>query len=90
MSDRFLFFKINAKLVLAFQSVIFLSISVLAGTAAGKITDSNGLSYVIYTSGSTGKPKGVLIEHHSVVNLLDALFHHSYIYSHSRNNNRSY
>lgn len=39
----------------------------------GKITDSNGLSYVIYTSGSTGKPKGVLIEHHSVVNLLEGM-----------------
>ncbi|QCV55973.1 hypothetical protein FA954_10335 [Thermoactinomyces vulgaris] len=31
------------------------------------------LAYIIYTSGTTGKPKGVLIEHRSVVNLLEAL-----------------
>jgi amino acid adenylation domain-containing protein/non-ribosomal peptide synthase protein (TIGR01720 family) len=31
------------------------------------------LAYVIYTSGSTGRPKGVMIEHHSVINLVDAL-----------------
>jgi len=29
------------------------------------------LAYVIHTSGSTGKPKGVLIEHHSVVRMID-------------------
>ncbi|WP_162034322.1 AMP-binding protein, partial [Chryseobacterium potabilaquae] len=32
---------------------------------------SSDLSYVIYTSGTTGKPKGVMIEHKSVINLLD-------------------
>jgi len=31
---------------------------------------SNNLAYVIYTSGTTGKPKGVMIEHKSVVNVL--------------------
>lgn len=29
------------------------------------------LAYTIYTSGSTGRPKGVMIEHHSVVNLIE-------------------
>ncbi len=30
------------------------------------------LAYIIYTSGSTGKPKGVMIEHCSVVNLIQS------------------
>ena len=33
--------------------------------------DSKQLAYTIYTSGSTGKPKGVMIEHHSVINLIE-------------------
>lgn len=37
------------------------------------IPKSNDLAYVIYTSGSTGKPKGVMIEHRSVVNLMEGL-----------------
>jgi len=36
------------------------------------------LAYVIYTSGSTGQPKGTLIEHSSVLNLVDAL--HDLVY----------
>jgi amino acid adenylation domain-containing protein/thioester reductase-like protein len=32
---------------------------------------SNALAYVIHTSGSTGKPKGVLVEHHSVVRMVE-------------------
>jgi tyrocidine synthetase III len=33
----------------------------------------NSMSYIIYTSGSTGKPKGVMVEHASVVNLLNSM-----------------
>ncbi len=29
------------------------------------------LAYYLYTSGSTGTPKGVMVEHHSVVNLIE-------------------
>ena len=31
------------------------------------------LAYLIYTSGSTGKPKGVMIEHKSLINLLQSI-----------------
>ncbi|MGV2451718.1 UNVERIFIED_CONTAM: amino acid adenylation domain-containing protein, partial [Ralstonia mannitolilytica] len=34
---------------------------------------SNNLAYVIYTSGTTGKPKGVMIEHTSVINLIEEI-----------------
>ncbi|HEY0055307.1 MAG TPA: amino acid adenylation domain-containing protein, partial [Pedobacter sp.] len=38
-----------------------------------KANRPNQLAYVIYTSGSTGKPKGVMIEHTSVINLLESI-----------------
>ena len=37
------------------------------------INKPTALAYVIYTSGSTGNPKGVMIEHRSVINLLESL-----------------
>jgi len=37
------------------------------------VTSPNDLMYLMFTSGSTGKPKGILMEHKSVVNLLDSL-----------------
>ncbi len=34
------------------------------------VSGPRSLAYVIYTSGSTGKPKGVMVEHYSVINLV--------------------
>ncbi len=42
------------------------------------------LAYAIYTSGSTGRPKAVLIEHRSVLNLLEALERDVYCVVNSR------
>lgn len=39
---------------------------------------SSNLIYVIYTSGTTGNPKGVMIEHRSVVNVINYLIHNVY------------
>jgi len=44
----------------------------------------DNLAYVIYTSGTTGTPKGVMIEHGSVVHLINAM--HSDVYG--RHNGR--
>ncbi|MCP4155930.1 MAG: amino acid adenylation domain-containing protein, partial [bacterium] len=41
----------------------------------------NSLAYLIYTSGTTGKPKGVVIEHRSVVNLVEGLRESVYRYT---------
>ena len=43
----------------------------LAPTAALAPVAPNALAYVIHTSGSTGTPKGVLVEHHSVVRMVE-------------------
>ncbi len=44
-----------------------------AGENVGAAIKGDHLIYVIYTSGSTGKPKGVMIEHRSVINLLQSI-----------------
>ncbi|BCN28794.1 hypothetical protein bsdtb5_00890 [Anaeromicropila herbilytica] len=38
-----------------------------------KCNSINDLIYVIYTSGSTGLPKGTLIEHRSIINLIEGM-----------------
>ena len=49
-----------------------------------KINTSRNLAYIIYTSGSTGKPKGVMIEHRSVINLVN-WYDEKYNIKHNKN-----
>ncbi len=53
--------------------------------AEGSLTPSaSDLAYVIYTSGTSGKPKGVLIEHRSIVNLVESDRNHFGLDTHDR------
>lgn len=52
------------------ESLLYAGENLKEGDSTGYL---HRLAYVMYTSGSTGKPKGVMVEHHSVVNLLNAL-----------------
>ncbi|NIM15275.1 MAG: amino acid adenylation domain-containing protein [Candidatus Aminicenantes bacterium] len=58
------------------ESIELIDISELPSSSTSTLShvSSANMAYIIYTSGSTGKPKGVAVEHHSVVNLLFALF----------------
>ncbi|MCP5049057.1 MAG: AMP-binding protein [bacterium] len=56
--------------MLIHSGIPHLSVESAPPAAAG----CSNLAYIIYTSGSTGKPKGVMIEHGSVINVLDYLF----------------
>jgi tyrocidine synthetase-3 len=42
----------------------------------GIVKPSQDLAYVIYTSGTTGNPKGVMVEHRSVVNMVNFYIQH--------------
>jgi amino acid adenylation domain-containing protein/thioester reductase-like protein len=54
--------------------IMDLSDAALFGVKAPKVpvkAESGHAAYIIYTSGSTGRPKGVVVEHRSVVNLVN-------------------
>ena len=42
-------------------------------TASTRPVSGRSLAYVIYTSGTTGRPKGVMVEHASVLRLMEAM-----------------
>ncbi|HEY6390642.1 MAG TPA: amino acid adenylation domain-containing protein, partial [Bryobacteraceae bacterium] len=66
----------RANLLAELAPVAVLTDEVLAATTAESIenpesiSSPDGLAYVMFTSGSTGTPKGVMVEHRSVVRLV--------------------
>ena len=67
LRDRILFFK--GSIININEEYLFNG----GSTNLEKVASPSDLAYVIYTSGSTGKPKGVMIEHRSIVNLLQGI-----------------
>lgn len=60
---------LQAKATVAVDDEALASLPALRPAVAALHAQS--LAYVIYTSGSTGKPKGVMVEHRSVVNMIE-------------------
>jgi amino acid adenylation domain-containing protein len=46
-------------------------LSTISSENPGSEANAGNLAYIIYTSGSTGTPKGVMVEHESVVNVVE-------------------
>lgn len=61
-----------------------LDLDIMTHNNVSIITKPNDLAYIIYTSGSTGLPKGVMVEHTSVVNLIDWIKKEFSLTQHSR------
>jgi len=66
----------RTNLLAELNPVTVLTNEILAATIAestenlGNVSSPDSLAYVMFTSGSTGTPKGVMVEHHSVVRLV--------------------
>ncbi len=66
----------RTKLLAELAPVAVLTDETLAATTTesienpGNVSSPDSLAYVMFTSGSTGTPKGVMVEHHSVIRLV--------------------